>query len=107
MVIEWLKFRVAPELREKFIQNDEAIWTAALIDFPGYLGKEVWIDQNAPEEIILVIHWETLEQWHSIPQSLLDQIEEKFAQKMEKDSYKILEFRQYQIRKFPASRSLF
>lgn len=103
MVIEWLKFRVAPELREKFIQDDEAIWTAALIKFPGYLGKQVWIDPKVPEEIVLVSHWETMEQWKSIPQSMLDEIEKKFAKKMGKASYKMLEFRQYQIRKFPAN----
>jgi uncharacterized protein (TIGR03792 family) len=102
MVIEWLKFRVAPELREKFIQNDEAIWTAALMEFSSYLGKEVWIDPKAPEEVVIIARWKSLEQWHSIPQSLLDEIEEKFAQKMGEDSYKMLEFRQYQIRKFPA-----
>jgi uncharacterized protein (TIGR03792 family) len=101
MVIEWLKFRVAPELREKFIQDDEMVWTAALTKFPGYLGKEVWIDPKAPEEIVIISHWETVEKWQSIPQTALNEIEKQFAEKMGKDNYKLLEFRQYQIRKFP------
>jgi hypothetical protein len=30
MVIEWLKFRIQPEIREKFIEQDQAIWTKTL-----------------------------------------------------------------------------
>ena len=104
MVIEWLRFQVPPELREKFIKDDEEIWTKALMKYPGYLGKEFWIDPKAQDEIVIIVHWESLEQWQSIPQSILEEVENNFTKKIGKDNYKIIESREYQIRKFPVNR---
>ncbi|WP_425335010.1 TIGR03792 family protein [Nostoc punctiforme] len=43
VIIERLKFEVAPHLRENFIQKGTQIWTTALAEYPGFLSKEVWI----------------------------------------------------------------
>ena len=102
MVIELLKFKVAPEHREQFIQKDAEIWTQALAGCPGFLGKEVWINPNEPTQVILVIRWATREQWKSIPLELLDAIEQQFAQQLG-DIYQIVEVSEYQVRKFPQS----
>ncbi len=99
MVIEWLKFRVAPEFRELFIQKDTDIWTTALERYPGFLGKMVWIDPHDSEEIVLVIHWATREEWKAIPQADLDQIDQRFAQAIEFD-YEWVEAKEYQVRRF-------
>ncbi|AFZ33783.1 hypothetical protein Sta7437_0165 [Stanieria cyanosphaera PCC 7437] len=101
MVIEWLKFQVAPESREKFIQKDEQIWTAFLTTCSGFLGKEIWLNPDASDQIVIVAHWQTREQWKAIPQKLLAQTEAKFAQQMGRDRYKMIEMAEYQIRKFP------
>jgi uncharacterized protein (TIGR03792 family) len=101
MVIEWLRFRVASQSREKFIQKDEEIWTAALSTYPGFLGKEVWIEPDAPDEVVFTIRWQTRAQWKSIPVDDLAAIEMKFAQGMGGIKYKMLESKEYQIRKFP------
>lgn len=102
MVIELLKFQVAAELREQFIQKDEEIWTQALAGYPGFLSKEVWINPNEPTQVILVIRWATREQWKSIPLKLLERIEQQFAQQLG-DIYQIVESAEYQVRKFPHS----
>lgn len=104
MVVEWLKFRVDAEGREQFIQKDEVIWTAALSAYPGFMGKEVWIEPNAPEKVIFVIRWQTREQWKSIPIKDLLAIEQDFAQVMGKMKiqYKMTESKEFQIRKFPS-----
>lgn len=102
MVIEWLKFNVAPQEREKFIQTDNEIWTVTLAQFPGFLGKEVWIAPNKPQELILVIHWETRQQWKAVPQSVLETTEQQFARAMKADSYEMIETGEYQVRKFPS-----
>ena len=104
MVIEWLKFRVDPDSREQFIQQDEAIWTAALATYPGFLGKEVWIEPNDSDEVIFTIRWQTREQWKSIPASDLAKIEQRFSTKMREMNikYKMIESKEFQIRKFPA-----
>ncbi len=100
MVIEWLKFKVKPESREQFIKKDAEIWTAFLTQRDGHLGKEVWISPEKDDEVIAISRWQTLEQWKSIPENLLQETEEKFSQAMGKDSYQLIEEGQYQIRKF-------
>lgn len=105
MVVEWLKFKVNPQSREKFIQKDEEIWTSVVAKYPGFLGKEVWIDPEDPEEIIIVIRWASREQWKSVPQEILAETEGRFAQEMGGDAYEMLEAGEYQIRKFPHQKS--
>ena len=105
MVIEWLKFNVDSDSREEFIQQDEKIWTASLSTYPGFLGKEVWIEPNAPAKVIFTIRWETREQWKSIPIKDLATIEQQFSAVMSKMNinYKMIESKEYQIRKFPSN----
>ena len=98
MVIELLKFQVSPEVREKFIQKDEEIWTKFLASCQGFLGKEVWINPLKPSEVILVIHWENREFWKSISQISLDETQAKFEQEI--GFYiPIVEIQEYQVRK--------
>jgi uncharacterized protein (TIGR03792 family) len=99
MVIEWLKFTVAPELREQFVQKDAEIWTTVLASYPGFLNKEVWISPDRLQEVVAVIRWETLEQWQAIPVDVLEQTEAQFAAAMG-DTYKMLEADKFQVRKF-------
>lgn len=101
MVIEFLRFKVVPELRERYIQKDAEIWTKTLASCPGFLGKEVWINPNEPAEVILVIRWATRDQWKSIPSTLLEQTERKFACQVGKNNYRMVESSEYQVRKFP------
>ena len=101
MVIEWLSFRVKPELREEFIQKDAAIWTATLSQQEGFLSKEVWIDPAKSDRLYLVIRWQTRQQWKAVPLELLAQTDAKFMSAMGKDNYEMLESKEYQIRKFP------
>ena len=100
MVIEWLKFRVQPEVREKFVEQDQAIWTKALATQSGFLRKEVWINPDIADEIILVIRWQTREQWKAIAPDLLAKTEEIFKASMGKDFYEIIEAKEHHIRKF-------
>ena len=60
MIIEWLRFKVPPEKWEAFIQRDEEVWTTGLKNFPGYLGKEIWVD-SVENEVVMLIRWETRE----------------------------------------------
>ncbi|WP_035798161.1 TIGR03792 family protein [Crocosphaera chwakensis] len=101
MVIEWLKFEVSPESRDIFIQLDNEIWTSVLAQFPGFLGKEVWISPDKPQEIILVIRWQTREQWKRIPFDILEATEQKMAKRMQNHFYEMTESKEYQVRKFP------
>lgn len=100
MVIELLKFRIAPEHREKYIQKDSEIWTTALANYPGFLGKELWINPNDPTELVMIIRWETREQWKSILQQEIDAITFMFDRELGLN-YEMVESSEYQVRKFP------
>ncbi|MGC1395345.1 MAG: TIGR03792 family protein [Coleofasciculaceae cyanobacterium] len=100
MVIEWLKIKVASELREKFIAKDAQVWTAMLSGYPGFLSKEVWINPEIPTEVVLIIHWQTLEQWKSIPADKLVETDQLFTKEFG-EPQEIIEAAQYQVRKFP------
>jgi uncharacterized protein (TIGR03792 family) len=101
MVIEWLKFKVAPNLRERFIQTDDRVWTAALSRYPGFLGKEVWIEPTNQHEVVIVARWATREDWKSISPKELDETEAIFSQAIGKENYEMVEAKEYQLRKFP------
>jgi uncharacterized protein (TIGR03792 family) len=101
MIIEWLKFRVSPDLREEFLEIDQQIWTNKLKTRPGFLGKEVWLNPDRMDEVIMFIRWQTREEWKNIPQEELNIIEKQFAQKMQGKKYQMIESLEYQVRKFP------
>jgi uncharacterized protein (TIGR03792 family) len=96
MVIEWLKIQVAPELREEFIQKDAIVWTPALAKWAGFLGKEVWLDRQFPDQVNLVIHWQTKEQWQAIPEDYLATITREFDQHFPYPN-EIIEAQEYQV----------
>ncbi|MCF2149975.1 TIGR03792 family protein [Desmonostoc muscorum LEGE 12446] len=98
MVIELLKFKVAPDFQENFIQKDAEIWTTALAEYPGFLGKEVWLNPNDASEVIFIIRWETFEHLDGIPEQELEAIEAKFVQALGK-FYPIVESANYQVLK--------
>ena len=100
MVIEWLKIKVSPELREKFIEKDAQIWTAMLSGYPGFLSKEVWINPEISTEVVLIIRWETLEQWKAVPAARLIEIETLFTKEFGQQQ-EIVEAAQFQVRKYP------
>lgn len=100
MVIEWLKVKLSPELREKFIQKDAEIWTAKLASYPGFLNKEVWISPENPSEVVLIIRWASLEAWKAIPPDELEKTEQHFTQELGSQQ-EIVEATHYQVRKFP------
>ena len=95
MIIEWLRFKVPPEKWEAFIRRDEEVWTAGLRNFPGYLGKEIWVDA-VENEVVMLIRWETREQWKSVPQSRIDELDAQMGDLQ----IAIAESREYQVRKF-------
>ena len=95
MVIEWLRFKVPPEKWEAFIQRDEEVWTAGLKNIPGFLGKEILVD-SVENEVVMLIRWETREQWKSVLQSTIDELDRQMGDLQ----IAIAESREYQVPKF-------
>jgi uncharacterized protein (TIGR03792 family) len=99
MVIEWLKVKVPLEKRERYIQKDAEIWTAVLSQYPGYVGKEIWLNPKDDSELVLVIYWQSKDAWKSIPASVLEETDRRFTEAMG-ESFPFLEEGEYQVRKF-------
>lgn len=102
MVVEWLKFRVPAQQRERYVQLDSEIWTPALSRYPGFLSKETWLDSLDDEIVVLIIRWRTREEWKAIPESDLADIEARFDEAIGFD-YTLEAAREYQVRRFPVT----
>ena len=71
MIIEYLCFQVPVAQQADFLAQDAAIWTPALATSPGFLGKEVWRERDAPDRINLVIRWRAQADWDAMDAGVL------------------------------------
>ncbi len=76
-VIELLRVLTAPGCRDEFVARDAAVWTPALAAHDGFVSKEVWVSQDDPNLVTLVIRWASLAQWKSFPSELLAELDAK------------------------------
>ncbi len=79
MVIEFLRFEVSQEKRAAFLEADASIWTAALSQYPGFISKETFVDQET-NHVVTMIRWESLQHWKSIPQAELEAIDARMGE---------------------------
>jgi uncharacterized protein (TIGR03792 family) len=82
MVIEQLRFSVPVSDQARFQVIDAQIWTEVLAAQPGFIGKHIWRDHASPETLLLVITWNSREEWHAVPRHLLDDTDRRFNQAM-------------------------
>ena len=80
MTVEQLIFCIPSNLQATFIQLDELVWTPYLSQFEFFVSKEIWQDANNPELLSIVIHWQSLEEWKSIPITELTELNNQFNQ---------------------------
>ena len=93
MVIEWQRLQVRSDVLELFLRKDAEIWTEALAGEPGFLGKEIWLDEAA-QEVILVIRWRSEEEWQGMPAERLAEVEQRFRSEVQ-EGFELLESRSY------------
>ena len=80
--VEWLKFQVPSQQQTRFIEKDTAIWTPVLSSYPGFQSKEIWANPDRPDELVIVTHWASREQWQAIPRDVLDRTAQQFNKAM-------------------------
>lgn len=66
MVIELLTFEVAPDERARWLEVEERVWSRFLERQPGFVRKEMWLEEGDDERVHAVIWWETRDQWKAI-----------------------------------------
>lgn len=99
MVIEWLRFTLAPENREVFIQLDTEIWTPFLQQAAGFVSKETWLDPLDDTAVIFVIRWASREQWKAISEAALVEVTQRFDTALG-FPYEMSESTEFQVRRF-------
>jgi uncharacterized protein (TIGR03792 family) len=62
--------KCAPGRREEWLKRDAEIWTPALAAHDGYISKEVWPSIDNPDDVVIIVRWESLAQWKSFPDEL-------------------------------------
>lgn len=78
-VIEHLRVKVPAAARMAWLEAEQASWEPWLQRQPGYLGRHLHWDSECQEGQLL-IRWASREQWHAIPRSEIDQVQERFEQ---------------------------
>ncbi len=71
MVIEYLTFRINPNERDGWMAIDEQSWSRFLERQKGFIGKQLWVERDCPNEVHAVITWEDEASWNAIPQEEL------------------------------------
>jgi uncharacterized protein (TIGR03792 family) len=69
--VEQLIFKIDPAHQEEFLKVDHEVWTLGEALHPAwnrvpFLSKEVWINENRPGIIEVVLVWESMEAWRSV-----------------------------------------
>lgn len=75
MVVEELCIRVGPAERAAFVEADARVWTAFLRTCEGFVDKQVWLDPERPDEVRLVIWWESLAHWHAVTRDRVEAVD--------------------------------
>jgi uncharacterized protein (TIGR03792 family) len=79
MVVEELHFLVDEADREGFLQVEQAVWTAFLETCDGFVRKERWIADDDPRRIIVMIWWDSIEQWKRITPAEVDAVDKQMG----------------------------
>ena len=89
--VEYLVFEVDPEQVEQFIALDHEIWTRHLQNDPGFISKQVWHNASRPGEVTLLIFWNSVEEWKSIPEEQLKERFRKFNSAFGAENYRLID----------------
>lgn len=95
MTKEWLRYKVSRENIDYFLKADAEIWTAMLSRQPGFISKQTWLNPEQPEEVNLVICWQSKKHWKAISKTLLQETDKKFAETV--GCFELLEVLEYTI----------
>ena len=88
--VEYLVFKVDSALVEQFIELDHEIWTGHLKEHPGFISKEIWINENDNEEVTAVIYWNSYQEWKAIPEKELQENAVEFDARFGADNYALV-----------------
>ena len=77
MVIEELRLKVPADLKAAWLNAEKKIWEPWLSSQNGFLGRQLFWNQEKEEALILV-NWKSKKLWKSIPMSEVKIVQVKF-----------------------------
>ena len=77
IVIEELRLRVPAEFKAVWLKAEKKIWDPWLSSQDGFLGRQLFWDEEKEEALILV-NWESKKLWKSISIKEVNEIQEEF-----------------------------
>ena len=66
MIVEELTLHVEDGDVEAFLDADARVWTAFLSRQPGFVRKEVWLPDDRPGVVVIMVWWQNRELWKAI-----------------------------------------
>ncbi|HMK12315.1 MAG TPA: TIGR03792 family protein [Acidimicrobiales bacterium] len=66
MIVEELTLEVHHDDVEAFLDADARVWTAFLSRQPGFVRKEVWLPDDRPGVILIMVWWQSRQLWKAI-----------------------------------------
>ena len=79
LVVEELRLKVPLEYKEVWLKAEKKIWDPWLSSQDGFLGRQLYWDEEKEEALILV-NWKNKKLWKSIPIKTVNEIQEKFEE---------------------------
>lgn len=80
MVIEELHFIVEPSEQAGFLAKETEVWTGFLQTCDGFVDKQVWVADDEPSRLVVMIWWETMEQWKTITAAQCDEVDARMGE---------------------------
>ncbi|MCR9254408.1 MAG: TIGR03792 family protein [bacterium] len=91
--VEYLVFEVNPSKVKEFTQLEHEIWSQMLSEYPGFISKEIWLNEDKPSEVTVIIYWESVKLWKSVPEDAIMGSIRKFDEAIGAENYKLVEER--------------
>jgi uncharacterized protein (TIGR03792 family) len=91
VAVEQLILHVKPDLLEEWIELDHEIWSEGLAKWPGFAGKEVWVNNDRPGEVMAVVYWSDYDLWKAIDHQWLIETDREFNRRFGDGNARIVE----------------
>ena len=83
LVIEELRLKVPSKFKEEWLKTEKKIWEPWLSIQDGFLGRQIFWDEEKEEALILV-NWKNKKMWKSISMREVNEIQDKFEENVKK-----------------------
>lgn len=80
MVVEWLTFPVRRDELTEWLAVEESVWSRFLEGQPGFVRKQMWVEEGDSSLVHAVIWWTSREQWKRITPEQVAAVDERMGQ---------------------------